>query len=282
MLLFIGDKMSIIKNKLLEIRNLKEIHQGGQKKVFIGEKDNIGEVIIKVGSYNSENTLERIKREINFLNSTNSKYYPRNLDFIIDTDTKQFLIIEEYIKSINFFDIKSSFNNEKEIISCFIELLKGLSIIWDQRIYHRDIKPDNILFKSKNEVVIIDLGIARFLDLDSLTNTMALRGPCTPVFAAPEQLLNKKNIIDQRTDFFALGILLTIMLYDIHPFDPNHTNPKKNIVENIISEDPINLCEKFGASIEFNKLIQKLLSKQQYNRFRNYNQIFTYINQNWR
>lgn len=274
--------MSIIKNKLLEIKNLKEIHQGGQKKVFIGEKDDIGKVIIKIGRYNSENTLERIKREITFLNSTNSKYYPQNLDFLIENDTKQFLIIEEYVESISFLDIKKSFNNEIKIITCFIEIIRGLSIIWDQKIYHRDIKPDNILFKSEREVVIIDLGIARFLDLDSLTNTMALRGPCTPVFAAPEQLLNKKNIIDQRTDFFALGILLTMMLYDIHPFDPNHTNPKNNIVENIISEDPVNLNEKFGASKEFNKLIQKLLAKQQYNRFRNYNQILSYIGQNWR
>ena len=69
--------------------------------------------------------------------------------------------------------------------------------------------------------------------------------------------MNKKNIIDQRTDFFALGILLTIMLLNVHPFDPNYTNPQKNIIENIISENPIDLKAKFDVSEEFNILIQK-------------------------
>jgi serine/threonine-protein kinase len=32
-------------------------------------------------------------------------------------------------------------------------------------------------------------------------------GPCTPLYASPEQLRNEKSMIDPRTDFYALGII---------------------------------------------------------------------------
>lgn len=64
---------------------------------------------------------------------------------------------------------------------------------------------------------IIDLGIARFLDLESLTRTISPMGPCTPIYAAPEQLTNNKALIDPRTDFFGLGIIALELYLGVYP-----------------------------------------------------------------
>ena len=59
-------------------------------------------------------------------------------------------------------------------------------------------------------------------------------GPCTPVYAAPEQLSNNKSIIDARTDFFALGIIALELYLGVHPFDPSFVGNQYSIVENIL------------------------------------------------
>jgi len=267
--------MNIIEKKLNEIKNLQELKEGGQKKVYTGNFNGYGKVIVKTGMYKSINSLERISREINFLKATDSKYFPKNIDFQIDYPSSQFLIIEEFIQSIDFKDVMHEIDSDEKLIKLFKEMLKGFKIIWGNNIVHRDIKPDNLLFKSPYDIVIIDLGIARFLDRKSLTNTINLRGPCTPVFAAPEQLKNNKTIIDLRTDVFSLGILLSLIRYNTHPFEPKFTNPKKDIVENILSEEPLDFIKSFNASQKFNVLIKKMLAKEPYQRFRNYDKIIT-------
>jgi serine/threonine-protein kinase len=115
-------------------------------------------------------------------------------------------------------------------------LAAALKLLWDRRIVHRDVKPDNILVKADNTPVVIDLGIARLLDSESLTVSHAARGPCTPVYAAPEQLRNRKAMIDPRTDQFALGIVLVqLLLKGAHPFDPNLVGAGDSVVHNILA-----------------------------------------------
>jgi serine/threonine protein kinase len=83
---------------------------------------------------------------------------------------------------------------------------------------HRDIKPDNIMFRGPAEPVIVDLGLVRNLAQLSVTQTWADRGPGTPFFAPPEQLRNEKQMIDWRSDQFSLGVVLTIAASGSHPY----------------------------------------------------------------
>jgi len=91
----------------------------------------------------------------------------------------------------------------------------GLSLV------HRDIKPDNIMFRQDGRSpVLTDFGVARDLLESSLTPTWAPHGPGTPFFAPPEQLNNQKQLIDWRSDQFSLGIAMAYVTLGSHPYLP--------------------------------------------------------------
>jgi serine/threonine protein kinase len=85
---------------------------------------------------------------------------------------------------------------------------------------HRDLKPDNIMFRTASgPPVIVDFGLVRDLSQSSLTKTWLPHGPGTPYYAAGEQLNNEKPMIDWRTDQFALGVVLTMCGLGRHPYE---------------------------------------------------------------
>jgi len=83
----------------------------------------------------------------------------------------------------------------------------------DRGIVHRDLKPANIL-RVDGRVKIMDFGIARQMDADTLTSTYAFLG--TPLYAAPEAQL--KTRIGPEADLYSLGVLLFEMASGKPPF----------------------------------------------------------------
>ena len=256
---------------------IKELAQGGQKSVYLAEHPNVGIVVIKRGSIKSFTSLERIKREVELLSELESEFYPKQYHFNIDVKSKEFEIIEDYIEGYVLRDVMIQFRTPKDIFTLFDLLVNGLSIIWDKNIVHRDLKPENVIIRPNGKPCIIDLGIARFLDLESLTKTISPMGPCTPIYAAPEQLNNNKNLIDPRTDFFGLGIIALELFLGVHPYDPDYVGNHYSIVENIIQNRYIvetSNVERCDAIVEF---ANKTLQLQPYNRFRNYQMLNSFI-----
>lgn len=106
-----------------------------------------------------------------------------------------------------------------EVVALGEPLISAVSQIASLDLVHRDLKPDNIMFRSDGTTpVIVDFGVVRDLTQASLTHDWLLRGPGTPYYAALEQLENKKELIDWRTDQFALGVLLTECALSYHPY----------------------------------------------------------------
>lgn len=253
-----------------ECQIIKELPQGGQKSVHLAEHSSLGKVVIKRGVIKSFTSLERIKREVELLSELESDFYPKQYHFNIDVKTKTFEIIEEYIEGNTLREVMKKFQSREEILNLILLLIKGLSVIWNKEIVHRDLKPENIIIRPNNVPCIIDLGIARFLDLESLTKTISPMGPCTPIYAAPEQLLNNKNLIDPRTDFFALGIITLELFLGIHPFDPNYVGNHYSIVENIMQNKYVLENSVVKSDEVITAFANKTLQMQPYNRFRNY------------
>ena len=105
-------------------------------------------------------------------------------------------------------------------IKITIEILDALEYIHARGVVHRDLKPENIMVGPKDEIKLIDFGLAgqqgsRRLTFARLTQVMG-----TPAYISPEQVKGKRG--DARSDIYAVGVMLYEMLTGRPPFDgPN-------------------------------------------------------------
>jgi len=80
-------------------------------------------------------------------------------------------------------------------------------------VVHLDLKPENVFLSEPHEVVkVLDFGIAKLRGPLAATMASTDGGPCgTPQYMAPEQWRGR-DLVDERTDVYALGLLLSEML----------------------------------------------------------------------
>ncbi len=155
--------------------NPLKIHEGGQRIVYRIDHPKYGFAVLKVGYYATPSSpmgweLERIEREVEILREIDSPFYPKNYDFQVISKNR-YMILEEFLDSPTLTYQMDRFNSPIAALKLIKELATGLKIIWDKKIVHRDLKPENILINDNNSPRIIDLGIARVLDSDSITKT---------------------------------------------------------------------------------------------------------------
>jgi serine/threonine protein kinase len=95
-----------------------------------------------------------------------------------------------------------------------IQVANALEYAHARGLIHRDIKPGNIMVKRNGEVKLMDFGIARMREMESLTLPGTLMG--TPSYMSPEQVLGQP--LDARSDIFSFGIVMYEMFTGIKPF----------------------------------------------------------------
>ncbi|MEM7306845.1 MAG: serine/threonine-protein kinase [Planctomycetota bacterium] len=86
----------------------------------------------------------------------------------------------------------------------------AVHVAHEQGVVHRDLKPSNILMRTDGTPVVIDFGLASDALDDRVTTTGRRLG--TPAYMAPEQREGAHSRVDQRTDVYALGLLLFELL----------------------------------------------------------------------
>ena len=258
--------MNLLDDVLGRCERVTFLADGGQKRVLSADHPNFGGVVIKHGEYRYASSLDRIAREVQLLREIDSKYYPTQYEFLIEPVRREFLVIEERLDAIELTAARARFSTDEQILALLRHLVCGLSVVWERNVVHRDIKPANVLITSTDEPRIIDLGIARFLDHDSLTRPQALRGPATPSYAAPEQLQNRKAMINHRTDFFLLGLLTLELMHGFHPFDPQRVGNSNTLVENLESGIYVQPDQSRDERLVY--FVENVLDVKPYRRYR--------------
>jgi serine/threonine protein kinase len=196
---------------------------GAFKATFRAEESTGQALAVKV--YLPGAVSERAAREIHALaqlSQVGHPSLPSFLDLVVFTHagTKFVVSIEEFLSGGNLSEMLAASGplDRSRIISLATQMASSLSVVADAELVHRDVKPDNIMFREDGTAVLVDFGLVRNLAMDSLTQTWLAQGPGTPFFAAPEQLNNDKSLIDRRTDQFALGVTLAQASYGQHPY----------------------------------------------------------------
>jgi eukaryotic-like serine/threonine-protein kinase len=131
----------------------------------------------------------------------------------------------------------------RKVIDYGVQIARGLAAAHDRGIVHRDLKPDNVFVLKDGHVKIIDFGLARGREQaptgDSLTrmSTPVNTEPGTVMgtvgYMSPEQV--RGDVLDARTDLFALGAVLYEMLTGLRAFK---RDTAAETMTAILREDP--------------------------------------------
>ena len=124
-------------------------------------------------------------------------------------------------------------------------MLKALHYCHDvAKVFHRDIKPDNIMINHNNEAVLIDFGVSALKGDDDFIHTKM----GTLLYFAPEMLQSGKNFRVQgaKTDIWALGITFYYLITGKYPYEAgNFYDLKRKVLEEEINfENVLNLSAK--------------------------------------
>lgn len=211
-----------------------KLGEGGQKYVYRARTQSEGLVAFKIIKSNQQN--ERTIREIDAASSFSPPRFPQIYRYgnanVADFDVV--FIVEQFIEGVS---LRNRINlgpiSEEEVLKIGSDLLLALIETSKKNLVHRDIKPENIIISSDVGAVLLDFGIARHLDLNSLTQDVAMFGPMTPGYAAPEQINNEKRSISVRTDLFAWGILMYEMLSGFNPFTQGCRTSSEAIIKTL-------------------------------------------------
>lgn len=195
------------------------LKNGGQKNVFFASHTAYGKTVLKV--FSAEMERERVYREIGI----EQRKLPR-VPTVFESAEKTFstgsyfIAIEQRVEGE---DLTSYFEKNGPIGRDFAlrllrDVLEILIAMENEKLVHRDIKPDNIILDCSGRFWLIDFGAARDLDAKTLTRT-GWRAPLTYGYAAPEQYdSSMRDMIDIRADLFSLGVTVYTLLRGRNPF----------------------------------------------------------------
>ena len=215
--------------------------------------------VLRLDFRQNDDAMRRFRREA--LSATHLTH--PNIVGVYDVGQSQEMnyIVMEYVEGTDLKDYvrQRGALHPIEAVRIMMQIVSAIAAAHQNRIIHRDIKPQNILIDREGNVKITDFGIAVALSDTSLTQTNTLLGSVH--YLSPEQARGGMATI--QTDIYALGIVLYELLTGRVPFDgespvsialkhfqdplPSVVNPKamvpqslENIVLKATAKDPMN------------------------------------------
>ena len=117
--------------------------------------------------------------------------------------------------------------DQRTRLELFCAACEGVEYGHRRGVIHRDLKPGNILVDEVGNPKIIDFGVARSTDSDSVSATLATEAGQligTLQYMSPEQVELDPGELDTRSDVYALGVMLYELLVDRMPYDLTGTS----------------------------------------------------------
>mgnify|MGYP001011947422 CR=1 FL=1 len=204
---------------------MKEIGRGGMGVVYLAHQISLDRpAALKILQDSYANDAEFVVNFIKEARLAAKLNHPHIVQaYAVGEDEGVFFFAMEYIDGET---MKSVLRREKVIpvdqaITIIQQVAEALDCAWkEQKLVHRDIKPDNIMLTRKNQAKLADLGLSQVADEAEDEDSDEVMG--TPQYISPEQLTGAP--VDIRSDIYSLGATFYQFVTGRFPYEGRNGN----------------------------------------------------------
>src|SRR5579864_9529400 len=210
-----------IGQQLGKYRLIRLLGQGGFAEVYLGEHLRLGtQAAVKILYTRLANPheVEGFEKEARTIPHLNHPHIVRVFDFDVQDDTPFLVMDYAPSGSLRQHHPKGAVLPLTTILTYVKQVAGALQYAHDQRLIHRDVKPENMLVGQRKELLLSDFGIAtvaqssRYQGIEEMIGTMA--------YMAPEQIQGKPRLA---SDQYSLGVVVYEWLSGDRPFHGSFT-----------------------------------------------------------
>jgi len=252
------------------IKVLRLIGEGGMARVYLASRDGDDEpLVVKILRREilaNKTALARFMEEYAMVERVQSRHVARIFGHG-KSEEHAYLVMEFFEGGDLHKRLTGKAIDPAEALRIFRELMFALGDIHEKGILHRDLKPQNLMFRQDGTLAILDFGIAKDIAAVDRTHQGEVLG--TPRYMSPEQVQGRA--LDLRTDVYSAGVLLYQMLTGRHLFDGETA---MEVALQHVNTPPPALPPQLER---YQYLLDKLLEKDRDARFRNADEVIGYL-----
>jgi TolB-like protein/tetratricopeptide (TPR) repeat protein len=258
-------------------RIVAELGAGGMGHVYRAHDERLdrdGAVkVLPAGAVADDQARRQLRREAQAL----AKISHPNIGVVHDFDTADgvdFMVMELVPGGTLDRKIAAGPLPERDLLAVGLSMAAALTEAHELGIVHCDLKPSNVAITPKDQVKILDFGLARLVhpagerDVTRSAPDMSVVAGTLP-YMAPEQLLGQP--VDARTDLYALGVVLYEMATGQRPFVGATPATLTDAILHAAPASPLSLQP--GLSPELERIILKCLEKDPGDRYQSAKEI---------
>ena len=270
-------------------RILSELGEGGMGTVYRAEDLHLGRgVAIKFPLQKTDEHRHRARflREARAASQLNHPNIAAIYDYGETNDGQPFIVMELISgQTLSFFidGAKLSLARAVEIVE---DVARALGEAHAHGVIHRDIKPSNVIINNRGVVKVLDFGLAKYLDAETVqsadpdartllathTESGVILG--TPLYLSPEQAMG--GSVDARSDLFSVGAVLYEAIAGRPPFSGSGTVEIAAKVIHVNPQPPSAYNPR--VSPELDRISLKALAKRPEERFQSASEFISDLN----
>jgi len=198
----------------------RKLGSGGMSTVYLGVQKSLNrKVAIKVLARKDGASSEAEKRFLTESQTLAQLPHPNivSVHDVVHDDHGNYIVMEFLEGGVLTERMSTGWLTLADFVGIVVQIAAALQYAHDSGVVHRDMKPDNILFRDANTPVITDFGIAWMQNSDAARITEQGMTVGTPNYMSPEQAVG--GAVDGRSDQYSVGVMFYEMLAKKRPFE---------------------------------------------------------------